>query len=98
MVPEQSALSRSFFPASQLWGCAMSEKMLPTLKSFTAITESDTFLRRYRRDEKSVPRQRKLPFNSVLTIPLPKSVKSLQRVLNEWCRQADEFISASALT
>ena len=72
--------------------------MLPTLKSFTAITDSDTFLRRHRRDEKSFTRQRKLPFNSVLTILLRKSVKSLQRVLNEWCRQADEFISASALS
>ena len=74
------------------------KKMLPTLKSFTAITDSDTFQRRHRRDEKSFTRQRKLPFNSVLTILLRKSVKSLQRVLNEWCRQADEFISASALS
>jgi hypothetical protein len=72
--------------------------MLPTLKSFTSITDSDTFLRRHRRDEKSFTRQRKLPFNSVLTILLRKSVKSLQRVLNEWCRDADEFISASALS
>lgn len=72
--------------------------MLHTLKTFTAITDSDTFLRRHRRDEKSFTRQRKLPFSTVLTLLLRKSVKSLQRVLNEWCRDADEYISASALS
>jgi IS4 transposase len=77
---------------------AANKKMLPTLKAFTSITDSDTFLRRHRRDEKSFTRHRKLPFNSVLTILLRKSVKSLQRVLIEWCRHADEFISASALS
>lgn len=72
--------------------------MLPTLKSFIATTGSDSFLRRHRRDEKSFTRNRKLPFNSVLTNLLRKSVKSLQRVLNEWCCHLDEFISASALS
>ena len=72
--------------------------MLPTLKIFTAITSSDTFLQRHRRDERSFTRQRKLPFTVVLTFLLRKSVKSLQRVLNEWCRDTDELISASALS
>ena len=74
------------------------EKMLLTLKTFTAIPGSDTFLRRYRRDERSFNRQRKIPFSVVLTLLLRKSVKSLQRVLNEWCRDTDELISASALS
>jgi hypothetical protein len=72
--------------------------MLPTLKIFTAITSSDTFLQRHRRDERSFIRQRKLPFTVVLTFLLRKSVKSLQRVLNEWCRETDDVISASALS
>jgi hypothetical protein len=72
--------------------------MLLTSKTFTTITDSDTFLRRHRRDEKSFTRQRKLPFSTVLTLLLRKSVKSLQRVLNEWCRDADEYVSASALS
>ena len=33
----------------------------------------------------------------MLKFLLRKSVKSLQRVLNEWCREVDESISASAL-
>jgi hypothetical protein len=72
--------------------------MLPTLKIFTTITGSDSFLQRHRRDEKAFTRQRKLPFAAVLTILLRKSVKSLQRVLNEWCRDVDKIISASALS
>ena len=72
--------------------------MLPTLKTFTTVTDSDTFLRKHRRDERSFTRQRKLPFATVLTLLLRKSVKSLQRVLNEWSRDADEYISASGLS
>jgi hypothetical protein len=72
--------------------------MLPTLRIFTKVTGSDSFLQRHRRDERSFTRQRKLPFTAVLTLLLRKSVKSLQRVLNEWCRDSDEFISASALS
>ena len=77
---------------------AANKKELPTLKTFTTITESDGFLRRHRNDESSFTRQRKLPFTTVLKFLLRKSVKSLQRVLNEWCREVDETISASALS
>ena len=72
--------------------------MLLTLKNFASIAASDKFLQRHRRDENCFIRQRKLPFNIVLTLLLRKSVKSLQRVLNEWCRDTDEYISASALS
>ena len=77
---------------------AANKKELPTLKTFTTITESDGFLRRHRNDESSFTRQRKLPFTTVLKFLLRKSVKSLQLVLNEWCRQVDESISASAIS
>ena len=72
--------------------------MLFTLKTFIKTTASNSFIKRHRRDEKSFSRQRKLPFNIVLTLLLRKSVKSLQLVLNEWCRDTDESISASALS
>ena len=77
---------------------AANKKMLSSLKTFTTITESDRFLRRHRNDESSFTRQRKLPFTTVLKFLLRKSVKSLQLVLNEWCREVDESISASALS
>ena len=72
--------------------------MLFTLKTFIKTTASNSFIERHRRDEKSFSRQRKLPFSKVLTLLLRKSVKSLQLVLNEWCRDTDESISASALS
>ena len=72
--------------------------MLPTLKTFTNITDSDTFLHRHRKDGRSFNRQRKLPFAVALRLLLRKSVKSLQLVLNEWCRELDGSISASALS
>jgi hypothetical protein len=72
--------------------------MLPTLKTFTSITASDTFVYRHRKDEGSFTRHRKLPFTTVLKFLLRKSVKSLQRVLNEWCCETDDLISASALS
>jgi hypothetical protein len=72
--------------------------MLATLKAFAKITESDKFLRRHRKNDRSFTRQRKLPFDVVLKLLLRKSVKSLQLVLNEWCRDLDESITASALS
>jgi hypothetical protein len=72
--------------------------MLATLKTFTNITESNDFLQRHRKADRDFTRQRKLPFDVVLKLLLRKSVKSLQLVLNEWCRDLDESISASALS
>lgn len=72
--------------------------MLFTLKTFTKTTASDSLIKRHRRDEKSFSRQRKLPFSTVLTLLLRNSVKSLQLVLNEWCRDTDESIYTSALS
>jgi hypothetical protein len=72
--------------------------MLATLKTFTNITESNEFFQRHRKAERNSTRQRKLPFDVVLKLLLRKSVKCLQLVLNEWCRDLDESISARALS
>ena len=72
--------------------------MQPTLKFFTFLVTSKSFLTRHKKTESSFTRQRKLPFSTVLAIVLRKSVKSLQVVLNEWCRGSAETISASALS
>ena len=72
--------------------------MRTTLKIFSSLVTSEEFLLRHRRDEASFIRHRKLPFTAVLTILLRKSVKSLQVVLNEWCRGVAGSISASALS
>lgn len=72
--------------------------MLTTLKIFTDVTGSKEFLQRHRKAERNFTRQRKLPFDVVLKLLLRKSVKSLQLVLNEWCRNLDKSISASALS
>lgn len=62
------------------------------------MTESKEFLLRHKKGAESFTRCRKLPFSAVLTLVLRKSIKSLQLVLNEWCRDLDESISASALS
>ncbi len=59
---------------------------------------SAKFFETHKKCETTFTRKRKLPFLSVVTIILRKSVKSLQVVLNEWCRGSEETISASALS
>src|SRR5262245_16132409 len=72
--------------------------MRTTLKRFASLVGSDRFLDKHRKGKTNFIRQRKLPFSVVLSILLRKSVKSLQLVLNEWCRGKGESISASALS
>lgn len=72
--------------------------MRTTLRKFSSLVVSDEFLLRHKKEATSFTRQRKLPFAAVLSIVLRKSVKSLQVVLNEWCRGSRETISASALS
>lgn len=72
--------------------------MLPSLKIFKSLVTSEEFSLKHRKSATSFTRRRKLPFLSVLTLVLRKSVKSLQVVLNEWCREKGETISASALS
>ena len=74
--------------------------MHTALRKFTQLVTSTEFLERHKSFASAFTRCRKLPFGSVLALVLRKSVKSLQAVLNEWCRytDADETISASALS
>ena len=62
------------------------------------MTESEEFLNKHKKRTENFTRHRKLPFSAVLTLILRKSVKSLQLILNEWCRGLDKSISASALS
>lgn len=72
--------------------------MRTTLRKFMSLVSSEEFLLRHKKASTSFIRKRKLPFSSVLTVLLRKSVKSLQVVLNEWCRNTRETITASALS
>ena len=74
--------------------------MRTTLKMFSSIANSNEFILRHKKKEHYFTRQRKLPFSSLLALVLRKSVKSLQLVLNEWCRHHDtsDTITASALS
>jgi hypothetical protein len=72
--------------------------MRTTLKRFSYLVLSEEFLLRHRKETTSFTRQRKLPFSTVLALVLRKSVKSLQVILNEWCRDTEETITASALS
>ena len=72
--------------------------MLSTLKMFSFLVQSEEFLLRHKKVATNFTRCRKLPFSTVLTLILRKSVKSLQVVLNEWCQGETESISASALS
>lgn len=72
--------------------------MRTALKKFTQIVTSEEFLQRHKTTASCFTRKRKLPFGSVLSLVLCKSVKSLQVVLNEWCRNSSDTISASALS
>lgn len=72
--------------------------MRTALRKFSELVKSEEFLKRHRTASTYFTRRRKLPFASVFAIVLRKSVKSLQVVLNEWCRGTSETISASALS
>lgn len=74
--------------------------MRTALKKFTELVTSQEFLNRHKTVASAFTRCRKLPFASVFALVLRKSVKSLQLVLNEWCREtsATETVTASALS
>lgn len=74
--------------------------MRTALKKFTELVTSAEFLSRHKTTTSAFTRCRKLPFASVLALVLRKSVKSLQIVLNEWCKLSgvSETITASALS
>jgi hypothetical protein len=72
--------------------------MRTTLKTFTFLVSSEEFVIKHKKGATSFTRQRKLPFLAVLALVLRKSVKSLQVILNEWCRHTMETITASALS
>ncbi len=72
--------------------------MRTALIKFTELVTSEEFLQRHKTSASCFTRRRKLPFGSVLALMLRKSVKSLQVVLNEWCRGSSETITASALS
>lgn len=72
--------------------------MRPTLKMLSSLVNSSEFILRHKKEDKYFTSQRKLPFKSLLSFVLRKSVKSLQLVLNELCRDTVETITASALS